>query len=195
MQKKDKKYIFFFLLTVFLVKGCGLFETRDPEQPETRRSTYSPPTSAQIVIENLSNSILEKNSENYNKCFSSVKYEYVPDARTLQLYEILFANWNQASEKRYLDNLILETDNDQTSVYLPSGARYTQITPDSAIYQATYNIIFQHRRTNVPKSGKGNLNIVISTDENDLFYIRKWEDFRQNDTDFTWSELRANFSN
>ncbi len=177
-----------------MIKSCGLFETRDPETPETIRSTYLPPTTAQTVIDNISYSIQEKNSENYSKCLSQFSYQYIPDSRSLLLYGQIFSDWNQQDEKKYLDNLILETDFNSTSVLFPSNQRLSQITPDSAIYRADYTIVFQHRRLNLPKSAKGNLSITISTDSDDLFYIKKWEDFRQNDTDFTWSELKANFS-
>lgn len=194
-MRRKNKYILCFTAFLTVVNGCGLFETRDPEDPETIRSTFFPPTSAQIVIDNLSFSIQEKNSDNYIKCISSVTFKYAPDSRSQQLYEQIFAGWNQQSEKRYLDNLILETDANSTSILFPSNQRLTQITPDSAVYQTDYTVVFQHRRLNVPKSAKGNLTLSISTEDDDLFYIKKWEDFRQNDTDFTWSELKANFSN
>lgn len=179
---------------LLVLHGCGIFETRDPEPPQTIRSTYFPPTTPDLVVENLTYSILEKNSENYIKNFSPVNFQYVPDSRSQQNYELIFAGWNQAAEKKYLDNLIIETNPTSSSVLFLDNARMTQITPDSAIYQANYIIVFQHQRISVPKSAKGNLTLNISTDENDLFYIRKWEDFRQHDTDFTWSELKANFN-
>jgi hypothetical protein len=46
----------------------------------------------------------------------------------------------------------------------------------------------------VPKSAEGNLRLTLKADLSNFFYIEKWEDYRQNDTDFTWSELKANFS-
>jgi hypothetical protein len=194
LQRKNKKYILIFFALLLAIKGCGLFETRDPEPPETIRSTYFPPTTADIVIDNVTYSILEKNSENYNKSISPVNFEYIPDSRSQQNYKLIFSGWNQFAEKKYLDNLILATNNTSSSVLFLDNNRLTQITPDSAIYQANYIIVFQHNQANIPKSAKGNLTLSIATDENDLFYIRKWEDFRQNDTDFTWSELKANFS-
>ncbi len=204
MPKKDKKYTppFFaaalftavFFAVLIIIGGCGLFDTREPEPPETIRSTYFPPTSADVVIENLSYSILEKNSDNYLKNISPANFLYIPDSRSQQNYKLIFSSWNQSSEKRYLDNLITFTSATSSSVLFLDNDRLTQITSDSAIFQANYIIVFQHNQTNIPKSAKGNLTLSIATDENDLFYIRKWEDFRQNDTDFTWSELKANFS-
>ncbi len=179
---------------MLLLKGCGIFETRDPETPQTIRSTYFPPTTAQLVIDNLAYSILEKNSENYFKCISAGEFKFIPDSRSLQQYEQIFLSWNRASEKNYLDNLISQTNPTSSSVLFLDNTRMTQFTSDSAALQADYIFVFQHRLS-VPKSATGNLTITIATDEDALFYIRKWEDFRQNDSDFTWSEFKANFAN
>lgn len=182
--------IFFILLW-----GCGLFQTRNPEAPETRRSTFYPPTTPEAVISNLSFSISEKNSTNYFKCISPSAFKYVPDSKSQLVYGQIFQNWNQASEKFYFDNLISNTGENATSYLFLSGKVTNLITPDSAITTADYTVVFHHNRNNVPKSSVGNFRLVLTSDENNNFYIISWEDFRQNDTDFTWSELKANFSN
>jgi hypothetical protein len=193
LQKRFKYLFYFFLITAF-IQGCGIFDTRDPEPPETVRSTYTLPTTAGIVIENLEYAIAQKNSENYSKCISQNSFQFVPDSRSYQNYELIFSQWNQMAEKKYLDNLISATTTTSSSVLFLDNKRLTQINSDSALFQANYIIVFQHNLQNIPKSARGNLTLNISTD-NELFYIKKWEDFRQNDTDFTWSELKANFSN
>jgi hypothetical protein len=194
LNKLKKKYTAYFLLIAGVLGGCGIFETRDPESPQTIRSTYFPPTSADIVIDNITYSIQEKNSENYSKSISEMSFQYIPDSKSLLLYEQIFSSWNQQSEKHYLDNLIAATSSSSSSVLFLDNERLTQINSDSALFQADYIFVFQHNRINVPKSARGNLNITLATDNNDLFYVRKWEDFRQNDSDFTWSEFKANFS-
>lgn len=192
MLKKSGKYLFILIAITILVKGCGIFETRDPEPPEEVRSNYVSPTTADLVLTNLENAIAEKNSENYIKCLSAENFQYIPDSRSLQNYKIIFTEWDQLSEKRYLDNLIINTPS--TSALFLSNKRLTQVSPDSAVFQANYQVVFQHNQQNIPKTAKGNLIFNIATDANDLYYVRRWEDFRQNDTDFTWSELKANFN-
>ena len=198
MLKNNKKYLAFYIgyiAAILFFKGCGLFDTRDPENPETIRSTYTPPTTAEIVIDNLSFAIQEKNSDNYSKCISAANYFYVPDAQSLATYKHIFLNWNAFSEKLYMDKLINETNTNASSVLFLDNKRFTPVTSDSTIFQADYIVVFQHNRLNLPKSAKGNITLSLVTDANDLYYIRKWEDFRQHDTDFTWSELKANFTN
>ncbi len=177
------------------MKGCGIFDTRDPEEPSNIRSTFVPPTTPEIVIDNLSFSILEKNSENYIKCISASNFQYVPDSKSQLLYGQIFQNWDPLAEKRYMDNLISQTNTNASSVLFLDNETITQITADSASYQADYIIVYQHNRVNLPKSATGNLLLTLNSDENYLYSITRWQDFRQNDTDFTWSELKANFSN
>jgi hypothetical protein len=179
-----------------MFKGCGIFETRDPQDPQTIRSTFYPPTSADLVIDNLTFAIQEKNSENYNKCLSSANFTFIPDSRSQQEYEQIFSGWNKLAEKHYLENLIVAQEGgNSSSVLFLDNERLTQLSSDSARYQADYIFVFQHNRANVPKSSRGRISLILAADDDALFYIRKWEDFRQNDTDFTWSEFKANFSN
>ena len=196
VKNRKFRYSVLFVLLVIFYQGCGIFDTRDPQEPETIRSTFFPPTSADLVIDNLSYSIQEKNSGNYNKCLSSENFRYFPDSRSQLQYEQIFINWDILSEKNYLDNLISRQEGGNSSAVLfLDNELLTQFTSDSARYQADYIFVFQHNQANIPKSSRGRMSLILATDSDALFYIRRWEDFRQNDTDFTWSEFKANFSN
>ena len=178
-----------------MAKGCGIFDTRNPQAPVNIRSTYVPPTSPALVLTNLQFSILEKNSVNYSKCINPINFQYVPDSKSQRIYGQIFLNWNIASEKNYLDNLISQTNTTASSTLFLDNPSTTYITPDSVLYKADYIVVFQHNRNNIPKSATGNMHLILTSDVNNLFSITKWEDFRQGDTTFTWSELKANFSN
>ncbi len=196
MLKRFKKhYISLFIIPLAVLAGCGLFDTRYPEEPVTVRSTYEPPTTPEAVMRNLSAAILEKNSSNYQKCLPPSGFNYVPDSKSQYLYGIIFQNWDINSEKFYFENLISQTNTEASSNLFLSNAVTNLITPDSATYTADYIVVFQHNKTNVPKSSVGNMRLALKADENNFFYILKWEDFRENENDFTWSELKANFSN
>lgn len=195
MHRKNRKIFILLTASILIFKSCGLFETREPEKPETIRSTYEPPTTPEINISNLTYSILEKNSENYLKCLSPTNYLYVPDAKSLSTYGQIFQNWNTNSEKYYYENLISETNPNASSTLFFSEQTTQMISSDSAVTNAEYILVFQHNRTNLPKSAVGTLRLSLKANESNYFYISKWEDFRKNDSDFTWSELKANFSN
>jgi hypothetical protein len=172
-----------------------LFDTRSPEEPVTVRSTYEPPTTPEAVMRNLTFAVLEKNSSNYIKCLSPEIFSYTPDSKAQSLYGSIFLNWNLNSEKFYYENLIAQTNIEASSNLFLSNSQTNLITPDSALYTSDYIVVFQHNKTNIPKTSLGNMRLLLKADESNYFYIQKWEDFRKNDSDFTWSELKANFSN
>jgi hypothetical protein len=183
-----------FIALAILVAGCGIFDTRTPEEPGTGRSTFIPPTAPGIVVRNLSYSLQEKNSNNYANCINQTSYSYVPDSKSQLLYETIFRDWNANSEKFYLDNLISQTNAGASSYLFLTDTVTTLISSDSSIATGDYIVVFQHNKTNIPKSSVGSFRLIITSEENNFFYIEKWEDFRKNDSDFTWSELKANFS-
>jgi hypothetical protein len=193
------KYLLFQAIIIYCIinaGSCGIFETREPESPINTRNTFFPPTTAEIVISNLTYSIQEKNSENYVKCLSQNSFQFVPDSRSQQLYEQIFNSWGHHMERLYMNNLIAAQEGGNSSAVLfLDNQQLTQLSSDSARFQADYIFVFQHNRINIPKSSKGRMILIISEDDDALFYIRRWEDFRRNDTDFTWSEFKANFSN
>lgn len=192
---KSVLIIFSLLFILIEFNSCGIFETRNPQNPTNTRSNYVPPTTPAYVLTNLASSISDKNSANYMKCLYNGLYQYIPDSKSQAIYGVIFSNWNINSEKYYLDNLIAQSDQNASSNLFLSGTSISQLSSDSAIASSDYIIVFQHNRANIPKSAIGNFRMTIKTDANSYFYISKWEDFRNNDSDFTWSELKANFSN
>jgi hypothetical protein len=183
------------IMLPFIMEACGIFDTRTPENPVSVRSTYEPPTSPDAVTRNLTFSISEKNSNNYIKNLYPGNYRYVPDSKAQALYGTIFSEWDVQSEKLYLDNLISQTGNGASSNLFLSNTITTIISADSSITTSDYILVFQHNKTNIPKSAIGSLRWTMKTDVNSFYYISKWEDFRKNDSDFTWSEMKANFSN
>ncbi|RPI14809.1 MAG: hypothetical protein EHM58_15625 [Ignavibacteriae bacterium] len=193
-----KKYSITILIAVFIItylQGCGIFDTRSPEDPNMVRSNYEPPTTPDAVLRNLEYSIQDKNSNNYGKNLSSINYSYVPDAKAQQIYGQIFLSWNQTAERHYYENLISQTNATSTSKLFLSNKTTNLITPDSAVTAADYILVFQHKKTNIPTSATGKMRLTFKSDENAFFYINQWEDFRKNDSDFTWSEMKASFSN
>jgi hypothetical protein len=198
LRLRSSKNIFVITGLLYLIiqlGSCGLFETRTPQHPFTNRSTFIPPTTPDAVLSNLNSAIVEKNSVNYTKCLGPVLFQFIPDSKAYSEYGVLFSSWNINSEKYYLDNLIAHSDQNSSSNLFLSGTVTSQLSSDSAVTTSNYIFVFQHNKVNIPKSANGNFKLTMKIDENGLFYISRWEDFRNHDTDFTWSEMKANFSN
>jgi hypothetical protein len=183
---------------IFLVGSCGLFDTRSVEPPSDPRSNYSPPTSPDIVLTNLQFAIAEKNLNNYISCFSDSVltgkvFHFVADLSTNAQYPIL-SNWNFQQEKIYYTNLISQTDIQSSSnLFLSNPQAIT--TPDSVIYDADYVLVYFHNDPSVAKNFNGKLRFTMFQDSRNLWSITRWQDFKNDSGDTTWSELKAAFVN
>jgi len=78
------KNIFLIVFISIGLTGCFLFETRTPELPDQSSGNFIPPTSPDIVLENFTQAIKNKNADHYEACFIDSGYTFIPssDANT-----------------------------------------------------------------------------------------------------------------
>ena len=176
--------------------SCAL---RDAEAPVTSRTTFVPPTSPDLVMVNLQFAVIEKDLYNYLACFvdtsySLRRYTYTPDVASGIQYPTLFRFWNLSSEKTYYTSLLSLTNPAATSNLFFSNSTMNSFG-DTAFFDADYLLYFDHQKTNVAKSLKGKIRLILGSDSRNLWSIHRWIDIQSTSTDTTWSVLRANFSN
>jgi len=190
-----KKFNILLILFLLIFQSCGL---RDDEDPVTARTTFIPPTTPDLVVFNLKSSIIEKDLNNFMKClidtaFNPRKYTYSADVVSQSQYPI-FRFWTIGNEYSYYRNLLTVT-NPQTY----SDVIFTDVTwnivADTAIFDAKYELLFEHNKTGAPKRCLGALRFVMSVDTRNLWSVHNWSDFKNTSTDTTWSVLKANFAN
>jgi hypothetical protein len=186
------------LLIIYFTSAFISCAIRDAELPVTSRTTFIPPTSPDLVIINLQFSIIEKDVDNYMKCFvdtnySNRVYSYVPDVTSGIQYPI-FRFWNTTNEKSYYTNVLSDIDPTSTSNLFFSGANWISAT-DTATFDADYLLRLDHQNTSVAKTLKGKIRLILSADSRNLWSIHKWIDIQSLSTDTTWSVLRAKFTN
>ena len=194
MLKKFKIIILF----LFLIQGCGLFNTREVEQPVDPRSNFIPPTAPEIVIVNFITAITEKNLNNYMDCFvdttySTRKFSYTADIASQIQYPV-FRYWNLSYENSYFTNLRSLTNPASSSNLFLSNEIVTT-TIDTVVYDSDYLLHVEHQKQAVAQTVKGKLRLVLSADSRNLWSIHRWIDYKVNDGDTTWSVLKANFTN
>ena len=194
MLKKFKIII----LLLFLIQGCGLFNTREVEQPVDPRSNFIPPTAPEIVIVNFITAITEKNLNNYMDCFvdttySTRKFSYTADIASQIQYPV-FRYWNLSYENSYFTNLRSLTNPASSSNLFLSNEIVTT-TIDTVVYDSDYLLHVEHQKQAVAQTVKGKLRLVLSADSRNLWSIHRWIDYKVNDGDTTWSVLKANFTN
>jgi hypothetical protein len=188
----------FLLLEMLTLGSCSILETRDPEPPGQSSSTFTPPTSPNIVLDNLVSAVRERNTDNYIKCladsnFSTRRFSFVPTQEAQSQYFTVFSSWSIGGERGYFENLKSRTTSTATSLLLFSNGSET-IQSDSAVYTRNYDLIYQHNVGGIPQEAKGTLQFYLGTDRNGLWMIYRWVDIKGN-SDFTWSDFKGRFSN
>ncbi len=182
----------FIILTLFLF-SCDLLTTREPESPDTRRTSYLPATTPDILLLNLKNSLKEKVLENYMACFVDNSYTplpfiFLPSSESVASFPTL-ATWDLTAEQQYFNNLIIGTKKDIPIILdLQNESKTTM--GDSAIYQYDYIISLTPSNENIKNSYRGNLIFYIYLDSRNQWVISKWEDFNLNNNP-TWSALKG----
>ncbi len=185
-------------LTVVLA-SCGIFETRNPEAPAQTSSNYNPPVNASDVFGNMQYAFSDLNTVNYLKSFSdsvsarrTFSFEPTPQARSQ--YIGVFLSWTKQSEQQYFDNMKSK---------IPSGSAAAvsfsltpiSIQPDSAQYDADYQLSVPHTQANIPKIFKGRAQFYLLRDPvSSTWSIWRWIDFPDAQNDTSWSDLKGAFA-
>jgi hypothetical protein len=147
---------------------------------------------------NLSNAVIDKDLNNYLQCIvdtslTTKKFFYTADIASQIQYPV-FQNWQITNEKNYFFNLITLSGLQSTSLLFFSNM-VSNTYSDSAVYDMEYLLRYDHPKTTVAKTLKGKLRFVLVINSRNLWAISRWIDFKNADTDTTWSVLKANFSN
>ena len=184
--------------------SCGLFNTRNPEEPDMGKSTYYPPTVPDTVVSNFKNAIAEKNITNFIKCFwdtsnsSNEFYEFLPSPDAISLYQTIFNNWNVNSEKITFQNIIYKMPANDYPQLIFTNNGYPDKQSESWTFITDYilNIKFHIQNEDSIYSYAGTMQLIIKY-KKDLsgWYIKSWIDSNPSNDSIksTWSILKAQF--
>jgi hypothetical protein len=187
-----KKYLSIIILLLFLISGCDLLTTRTPEDPESRRSTFVTPVSAEILFQNLTGAFREKIVENYIACFvdtafADVKFVFQPSAGAS-----IPGNWNLQNEKDYFNSMLSSiSEGSQITLQLVNETKNI-LENNKATYQYDYSISLPNTDTTLPEEFEGSAQFTIIKDERGQWVITEWIDIKKDDFP-TWSELKGRF--
>ncbi len=196
----DKKLIYILFIAATLVTACDMFSTRNPEAPDTDRSSYKPPTDASIVISNFKNAISEKNIENYMRCFlnnssdSSDEYSFTPSADGYSMYPGIFDHWGAEEERAFFKSLNLQLPTGITPLLELTNEQTNNPQPNSWIYTYNYKLVLDTTNSNLSKKYSGTMQLTLVLLKSGYWYIANWSDFKSKD-DTTWSILKGQYSN
>jgi len=183
--------LLFYLLIGFA--GCDIFEARDPENPNSTKSSYRTPVEPKDVIQNLINSFKDKNANDYKKNFATglplvnQEFFFAPSGNVLSIFP---TEWTVDYEFQYFNNLVVRVPQD-IPITLTFSNEFYDVRADSSIYSADYSISVPVVNSE-PKIYEGSLKFTLITDINAAWVIYFWEDLAKTGST-SWSELKIEF--
>lgn len=188
----------FAALTICCVSCTNPFSTRDPEVPNRGASTWIPPQSADIVLVNLRNAVLQKNVENYLRSLvdstrSARRFRFEPDQSAAVGNPGVFAYWDVDKERFYLSQLFAVLPDDSLRT-LDFALLSSNVSADTAEFTETYELEIHHTQQSqgLPVVVRGQATFWLSSDALGNWAVYRWADFGTGD-DPTWSDLKAAF--
>jgi hypothetical protein len=182
------------------LSGCGLFSTREPEEPAGGSNVeWEFPRSPEIVVDNLETAVGRRSSVDYMKTFdlgdvSSADFVFIPDPGAAANNPGRFDAWNLERERNYAQSLFSPTNLplDSLAELFLEMSREPAVMGDSADLSAEYELNIGHTHAGAPRRMRGYLDFSLKRAENGGWYVWRWQD-KQITGSFCWSDLKAQF--
>lgn len=190
------KSIIFISLILLSLTACDLFTTRNTESPDQTRSNFQPPVEPAIVIENLKNSLTDKNVQNYIACFvdtifADQSYNFSASSEALSLYQIFIQGWGLNEERQYFNSAANRVPVDFPISLTLADQNYSSLSGDSLIFSATYTINLPVQSGDpFPQNYAGSLQFNMLRDSRSEWVIYYWKDTKSQNLP-SWSELKG----
>ncbi len=184
-----------YLAIILFLSSCGVFEPRDPEEPTSGNSSYIPPTTYSLVVQNIMQAISEKNVDNYIACFvsdpSMPDFIFSPSAEIMASSADIFSNWDISDEKRYFTTEIASLENGITPSLSFEELNYESLSPDSISFTSNYSLKIPQNTNDEAHDYRGKLQyIIIKNKLNGLWFVYTWKDISIEEYE-SWSSLKA----
>jgi len=185
------KYLAIILMTL---AGCGLLQTREPEDPVGLSDSFNAAVTPQILFNNLVKSFQEKRIEYYLSCFVdslalSVEYKFIPTANAFSKFAV-FNDWDIEAEERYFRNLS-NSINENSPITLTLFDEVQQSLGEIKEFQYNYTVVFSDKSGN-QFLYQGLSRFRIALDSRQQWVIVEWED-SESDGNLSWSDIKGEY--
>lgn len=188
-------------ILILLLTACNLFETRNPEEPDTGNNNLVPATSPSLLVDNFQTAVGGNNADDYLSCFSDDKdmmFEFTPSSDAFAAYPALFDSWDYSSESRYITSLLANLQSNSKVNISLTNSSLDYVSPDSTIYIADYSLSVAEIAVQTSNTYKGKLQLTLAPNNSGIWKIIRWIDSPPKDKDSTagtWSLLKAKHFN
>ena len=189
------KRISFFLI-LWMISGCGIFETRDAEDPgDGSGIPFIQPDRPEVVILNIRNSIESMTTLNYIRSLSVEDFSFIPSGLATDNNPEIWASWSREEEETYFNNMRAATQNLSGHQLQIENENRTSLPNGDERISANYTLTVNHNRTGagIPTVASGSFVMDLEQGEDGLWSVREWTD-NASGSSFTWSDFKAVFS-
>jgi hypothetical protein len=173
------------------------FGLRDPEPPETGRSTWIPPLVPEQVFANLAGAVRERNDEHFARClsdpaFSPRPYRFVPDPETAAVHPEVFADWGRERERSVMDQAFALVPADSACALAWTDTVRTFTSADTAVFVLGYRLDLGLQREPPPRRCEGQAEFRLCVDGRGEWAVYRWIDNGGGGAP-SWSVLKVSF--
>lgn len=186
------------LLTIFLLTSCDLFIPREPDPPIKTPNPYAwkPPTTPEIVLDNLSNAFPASKKNYYLDVLShnldtGNGFVFLPDPGVASSQPGVFDAWGYDAEETFITKLFQSLD---ASGLQRLTWQTDQVSPIDNYYEiiADYQITLTYSENSAafPVLLGGQATLTLTQNSDLLYEVSQWEDLKS-DSLQCWTELKA----
>jgi len=181
-----------------MLSACELFTPREPDPPINISDPYAwkPPTSPEIVLENLANAFPAHKINYFLDVLSQseeagVGFTFIADPGEASLQGSIFDVWGYPEEEKFITQLfqMLSEDGFQRLDWFDD-----QLNPNGDYYEIVANyqlsLAYSESGSALPSLLKGQATLTIIQNADLLYEISSWQDFAA-DSLASWTELKA----
>lgn len=181
------------LLSLTVLTGCELFDTREPDEPETGAGTWLQPDTPDRVVQNIQNSIREMNTRNYLRSFGP-SFAFEPSVSSRAREPSLWSGWAIPEEETYFGQLAASSNFLSGHSLQLLDVAETVVDDERYVLDANYILTVQHSRAadDVPTEFQGRLIWGIQRSPEGLWYLEGWTD-QESEAQPSWSSLKSTF--
>lgn len=173
--------------------GCSVFDTREPDPPESGVGTWLQPDTPDRVVQNMRNAIAEMNSRNYLRSLAP-DFSFEPTVAAKAREPSLWAGWTMSEEETYFSRLVASSNFLSGHSLQLLDVTENFVDDSRWVYDANYILTVQHSRAaeDVPTDFQGHLVWAFQRSSEGLWYLQAWTD-QQSANLPSWSELKSTF--
>lgn len=173
--------------------GCGVFDTREPDPPESGVGTWLQPDTPDRVVQNVQNAIAEMNSRNYLRSLAP-DFTFEPTVSAKAREPSLWAGWATSEEETYFSRLVASANFLSGHSLQLLDATENVVDDERWVIDANYILTVQHSRAaeDVPTEFQGHLVWAMRRSSEGLWYLQNWTDQETGNLP-SWSELKSTF--